>query len=226
MLCYGRKFERTMKGLHRITRVRLYFLPVRTRVPLKFGPETLTSVTCARVALQVVDEGGATAEGWGETPLSVQWVWPSTLPYETRHLTLKDCCQRLAAAWMQFPCSPHPLETGHAFLQGILPGITEAAATSAENVPHLAALVCNSPFDIALHDAYGKLIGRPIYELYGADSLRTDLAQFLQPAASEPVSFAGKFPADFLSANPPSPIARVAFGRRTRSAGTGGSDRR
>ncbi|MDY0091776.1 MAG: hypothetical protein RBT80_03660 [Candidatus Vecturithrix sp.] len=29
--------------------VRLYFLPVETRVPLKFGPETVTSVTCARV---------------------------------------------------------------------------------------------------------------------------------------------------------------------------------
>ena len=73
-----------MKGLHRIPGVRVYFLPVRTRVPLKFGPETLTSVTCARVALQVVDQDGAAAEGWGETPLSVQWVWPGTLPYERR----------------------------------------------------------------------------------------------------------------------------------------------
>jgi hypothetical protein len=27
---------------------RFYFLPVETRVPLKFGPETLTYVTCAR----------------------------------------------------------------------------------------------------------------------------------------------------------------------------------
>ena len=27
----------------------LFFLPVQTRVPLKFGTETLTSVTCARV---------------------------------------------------------------------------------------------------------------------------------------------------------------------------------
>ncbi|SVD17753.1 uncharacterized protein METZ01_LOCUS370607, partial [marine metagenome] len=26
----------------------LHFLPVETRVPLKFGTETLTSVTCAR----------------------------------------------------------------------------------------------------------------------------------------------------------------------------------
>jgi L-alanine-DL-glutamate epimerase-like enolase superfamily enzyme len=195
-----------MKGLHHITRVRLYFLPVRTRVPLKFGPETLTSVTCARVALQVVDEDGGTAEGWGETPLSVQWVWPGTLPYETRHVALKDCCRKLAESWMKFPCAAHPLETGHAFLQEILPGITDTVATSATAIPHLAALVCNSPFDIALHDAYGKLVGKPIYTLYGTDSLRTDLAQFLQREANGSVDFAGKFPADFLSANPPSQL--------------------
>ena len=55
----------------------LYCLPVRTRVPLKFGTETLTSVTLARVCLRVRGSDGRTAEGWGETPLSVQWVWPS-----------------------------------------------------------------------------------------------------------------------------------------------------
>jgi hypothetical protein len=33
----------------RVVGAALYFLPVRTRVPLKFGPETLTEVTCARV---------------------------------------------------------------------------------------------------------------------------------------------------------------------------------
>src|SRR5438105_4387359 len=45
----------------------LYFLPVETRMPLKFGPETTTSVTCARVRLTVTDSQGRTAEGWGET---------------------------------------------------------------------------------------------------------------------------------------------------------------
>ena len=63
----------------------LYLIPVRTRVPLKFGPETLTHVTCARVRLEVSDRRGRRAVGWGETPLSVQWVWPSALSYEERH---------------------------------------------------------------------------------------------------------------------------------------------
>ena len=56
----------------RVTAVELYLLPVRTRIPIKFGPEVLTEVTCARVRLTVEDRSGRTAQGWGETPLSVQ----------------------------------------------------------------------------------------------------------------------------------------------------------
>lgn len=47
----------------------LYFLPVQTRVPLKFGPETLTSVTCARVSLRVADRKGAGCGRLGRDPL-------------------------------------------------------------------------------------------------------------------------------------------------------------
>jgi hypothetical protein len=52
----------------RIRGVSLHFLPVATRVPLKFGAETLTSVTCARARVRVRDGAGRAAEGWGETP--------------------------------------------------------------------------------------------------------------------------------------------------------------
>ena len=88
----------------RVNRVELYFLPVTTRIPLKFGGETLTTVTCARVRVQLIDRHGRTAEGWGETPLSVQWAWPSSLPYAERHQAMMDFCQQLAEAWWQFEC--------------------------------------------------------------------------------------------------------------------------
>ena len=77
----------------------LYLLAVETRGPLKFGTETLTYVTCARVCLEVAAADGRTARGWGETPLSVQWVWPSSLPYGERHEALKRFCVMLAEAW-------------------------------------------------------------------------------------------------------------------------------
>ena len=66
----------------------IYLLPVSTRIPLKFGPEVVTKVTCARAKVTVTDRAGRTASGWGETPLSVQWVWPSTLPYDLRHAAI------------------------------------------------------------------------------------------------------------------------------------------
>src|SRR4030042_2879456 len=49
--------------------VDLYFIPVQTRIPLKFGPETLTSVICARTCITVADGQGQTAQGWGEPPV-------------------------------------------------------------------------------------------------------------------------------------------------------------
>src|ERR1043166_2234378 len=107
----------------KIVATRLYFLPIQNRVPLKFGPEIVTSVTCARVCVRVADRSGNTAEGWGETPLSVQWVWPSQLPYESRHAALKSFCIKLAAAWATFEACGHPIEVGHDFQEQVLPGL-------------------------------------------------------------------------------------------------------
>ena len=56
----------------RVKDVSLYLLPVETRVPLKFGSETLLTVTCARAKVTLEDRNGNVASGWGETPLSVQ----------------------------------------------------------------------------------------------------------------------------------------------------------
>jgi len=180
----------------------LYFLPVETRVPLKFGPETLTYVTCARVRMRVEDGAGRTAEGWGETPLSVQWVWPSSLGYEHRHTALKEFCTMLAESWTQIGTSGHPIEIGHAFqekqLRSLLAEFNQQRADT-EPMPWLAALVCCSAFDIALHDAYGVLHQVPVYETYNADYMNADLAQFLSPAEGTTVSFADNYPADFLA---------------------------
>ncbi len=193
-----------MQAAMQITGATLYFLPVQTRVPLKFGPETLTSVTCAHARVSVADAQGRRAEGWGETPLSVQWVWPSALSYEARHGALKEFCVRLTEAWARFEGRGHAMEVGHDFQERVSPGLVEkfneARGAGVEPMPWLAALVCCSAFDLALHDAYGQLIGRPIYETYNAEFMARDLSDFLEPAAGAAVSFEGKYPADFLSA--------------------------
>lgn len=189
----------------RVVGATLYFLPVQTRVPLKFGPETLTEVTCARVRVRVTDRRGKTAEGWGETPLSTQWVWPSSLPLSQRTETLKQSCVELSRAWAEFAGQGHPMEIGHDLQEQILPTLlermNEARGKDAEAMPWLAALVCCSAFDLAVHDAFGQLLQRPVYETYNAEFMSRSLGEFLE--ASPAASFAGKYPEEFLVANPP-----------------------
>lgn len=178
----------------------LYFLPVRTRVPLKFGAEILTEVTCARVALLVEGRDGRRAVGWGETPLNVQWVWPSTLPYAARHEALRAFCVQLAKAWSEFDRAGHPIEVGYDFLEQVLPGLLNEfnAARGGEPMPRLAGLVCCSLFDIACHDAYGQLHGVDVYTTYTREWMNADLASLLTPAGESETSFAGRYPADYL----------------------------
>jgi L-alanine-DL-glutamate epimerase-like enolase superfamily enzyme len=183
--------------------ISLYFLPIETRMPLKFGPEVTTEVTCARLRMTVEDRQGRRAQGWGETPLSVQWVWPSRLGYEERHDVLRAFCGRLAAAWLGTHGAPgHPIEVGHRFLEEVLPELARefngSERRGTEPLPWLGALVCASAFDLALHDAFGVLHGVPTYDTYNARFMTDDLACYLTPAVGADVSFAGSFPDDFL----------------------------
>jgi L-alanine-DL-glutamate epimerase-like enolase superfamily enzyme len=184
--------------------VTLYFLPVTNRVPLKFGPETVTRVTCARARMSVADRAGHRADGWGETPLSVQWVWPGSLPLEMRLTAMTDFCVKLAEACAGFAAFGHPLEVGHDFLQQVLPPLLHDFNRGREQpMPHLAALICCSVFDQALHDAFGVLHGVDTYKTYNAQFLSHDLAHFLEPAEGSAVRFAGRFPQDYITSNPP-----------------------
>ena len=182
--------------------VDLYFLPVETRVPLKFGPEMLTRVFCARVAMTVVDGDGRTALGWGETPLSVQWAWPSETSYQERCDTMLEFCRMLARSWAAYDAKGHPLEVGYDYIEEVMPVVLKelnaGRPAGAEQMPLLAALVCCSAFDIALHDAYGNLHEVPVYETYNAQFMNRDLGEFLEAAEGSAVSFAGKYPEDYL----------------------------
>jgi L-alanine-DL-glutamate epimerase-like enolase superfamily enzyme len=176
-------------------------------MPLKFGGETVTYVTCARCRVTVVDRAGRTAEGWGETPLSVTWVWPSALSYEERHEAMKSFCEKLAEAWAGFDTFGHPMEVGQDFIDDVLPGLLEQHnAGREEPMPWLGALVCCSLFDLALHDAFGNLHERDVYTTYNSDWMKRSLENFLEPAAGTDVDFTGKYPEDFFVAEPPAQL--------------------
>ncbi|MBP7827600.1 MAG: hypothetical protein KA236_13735 [Verrucomicrobia bacterium] len=189
----------------------LYFLPVQTRVPLQFGSETLTTLTCARARVCVADAAGRTATGWGETPLSVQWVWPGALTYAERQAALQQFCVELTDLWAGIRVRGHALEVGHAFLETVLPGFwrgfNQRHRRGRDPMPWLAALVGAAAFDLATHDAFGQLTGKPVYATYTADFLSHDLAAMLQPAPGTTVSFRGQYPADYLRPAPNQQLA-------------------
>lgn len=185
--------------------VEVYFLPVQTRVPFKFGHEVLTDVTCARIKMQVVDRDGKTFVGWGETPLNVQWAWPSSLSYAERHDAMLDFCRRLGQAWCDVASFGHAMDIGHPFLETRLPKLLSEFNTNrgkdspgGEPMPHLAALVCCSAFDLALHDAFGKSVGLPTFQTFTPELMENDLSAYLEPASGSSVSFDGKYPSDYF----------------------------
>lgn len=73
-------------------------------------------------------------------------------------------------------------------------------------MPWLAALVCNSAFDLALHDAYGVLANRPVFETYGPGFLRRDLGQYLESATQTSISFRNQYPCHYLRRTPASEL--------------------
>ncbi|MBL9166739.1 MAG: mandelate racemase/muconate lactonizing enzyme family protein [Verrucomicrobiales bacterium] len=190
----------------RVLEVSLYYLPIETRVPLKFGTETVTSVTCARARVVVSSGQGLSAVGWGETPLSVQWVWPSAIPYAERHAALKSFTEKIAQAWVGFAAQGHALEIGHQFLEERLPNLlvrfNAEERAGREPMPQLAALVCASVLDQAIHDAYGNSVGLPVYQTYRPPFLNRDLTRFITPAHGTAVAFKDRFPADYFLAVP------------------------
>ena len=185
----------------RVQSVRLHYLPVEMRMPLKFGKESVSSVRCARVAVTVEDSAGKTATGWGETPLSVTWAWPSAkLSYQQRFEAMTEFCRRLALAWSSALAVGHPMEIGHQMLEHQLAKMLQEfnAERGQEAMPHLAALIAASAFDLATHDAYGLLHEVDIFETYNSRYMNDDLATYLTSAADSQVSFAGQFPCDYL----------------------------
>ena len=181
----------------KITKIDLSFVPVVTRVPLKFGDQTLTEVSCARVAVHVED-GYKSAVGRAETPLSVAWVWPSKLGYLEREDRLKAFCGVLRDDLVAHGECGHPFVIGYQYIEDRLHdrlGEENEGLGEDAGMPHLAGLVCLSAFDLALYDAFGKLHNVGAFDCLDQSWLgENDLSHFLEPAES----FVGKYPADYF----------------------------
>jgi L-alanine-DL-glutamate epimerase-like enolase superfamily enzyme len=114
---------------------------------------------------------------------------------------LKEFSLRLASAWTGYGRRGHPIEVSHGFIHRVLPALLREhnrLRRPGEPMPWLAALVCCSAFDLALHDAYGMLLGLPVYETYTSRYMNRDLSHYLEPERGSGISFSGKYPCDYL----------------------------
>ncbi len=163
------------------------FIPVKMRLPLKFGAETIHSIAVAHAEV-----GAYGAVGQGETPLSVGWAWPSTLSFAYREKMMCSFAALLAEKLPEF--ADDPMTASYRFMEESLPQIlADFNRENSVEMPHLAALICYSAFDIALHDAFGLAKGVPTYKTYNAQYMQHDLAYFFGDT-----SFAGLYPQDFF----------------------------
>ena len=181
----------------RVDALDLTFHNERLAVPLHLSRGAISEVTYAKVVIEVQTRAGQTQRGTGAIFLSDLWAFPDpAYDHAQKDLAMRTLCQAIGDALRAGDELGDPLEKGHA-LEAVLPGlVAQVEATlpflKRGAIPYLAALNCLSPFDAAVHDAWGRALGGSAYAFYGAAWLNADLGVYLG------TDFAGRYPDTFL----------------------------
>jgi L-alanine-DL-glutamate epimerase-like enolase superfamily enzyme len=156
----------------------------RYRLPLKFGGMILDRVTVATVHCTVESDDGRVGRGFGAMPLGNVWAFPSrVLGYDRTLQAMKALLGRIARLLGGYRGDGHPIDVTWALEAAYFQAAAELSLelALAEPIPPLCTLVAASPFDAALHDAFGKAYRISAYETYGPEFVRHDLAHYLGP---------------------------------------------
>lgn len=153
------------------------------RTPYQFGGRSVDRVTLLNVTCRIRRGDGREAQGFGSMPLGNAWAFPAASQDQGL-----GAMQALATALRGVTAACD--ETGHPIdLFRILePQYLKAAAALSTTlalptpIPKLCTLVVASPFDAALHDAYGKSFGLSSYATYTRDFMTRDLSADLGDA--------------------------------------------
>lgn len=181
----------------RIESVQHRFEEFHYRTPMKFGGREVDRVTLLHVDVRVRTRDGRTALGFGTMPLGNVWAYPSRqLPFEQTLGAMTSLAERLTPVVGAYRDYGHPFEAMTSLEPTFLATAADLSKSLAEPVPKLAVLVTASPFDAALHDAYGKVHSRSVYSTYGPGFCNRDLGGYLGPA------FAGEYVERYLADAP------------------------
>jgi L-alanine-DL-glutamate epimerase-like enolase superfamily enzyme len=166
----------------RIEQVRFSYQDFHYRTPYRFGAQTVDRVTLLNVDCTVRTNAGRIARGFGSMTMGNAWSFPSkTMSYDATLAAMKALAERIANITNGYRDPGHPVDINCALEPEYLKAAVAVSAELhlAEPIPKLCTLVTASPFDAALHDAYGKSLGLSSYRTYGADCMSYDLSHYL-----------------------------------------------
>ncbi len=169
------------------------------RTPYEFGGRSVDRVTLLNVYCTVETVSGRTAKGFGSMPMGNQWSFPSkTIPYDTTLEAMKRLAERVRRITEGHSEPGHPIDINFALEDEYLKAAAEVSQEMHLDhpIPKLCTLVTTSPFDAAVHDAFGKAHELNCYQTYGPEFMSHDLAHYLTQ------DFKGKYPSQYLSRAP------------------------
>jgi L-alanine-DL-glutamate epimerase-like enolase superfamily enzyme len=152
------------------------------RAPYKFGGVPVDRATILNVNVTVRTRDGKAAKGFGSMPLGNVWSFPSRdMSYETTLVAMKSLAERVAKITAGHNEFGNPIDINVALESEYLKAADEVSKQLklVAPIPKLCTLVTASPFDAAIHDAFGKVHNRSCYQTYGRDLMPRDLSTYL-----------------------------------------------
>lgn len=152
------------------------------RTPIKFGGRTMNDVVIFDVTVEVETCDGRRAEGFGSMTMGNVWAWPSQeVDVEASLHAMVEFGHAITRRASEYQGMGHPLEITHD-LAGDYATLAEEITRCdglEENMPRLAQLVSASSLEAAIHDAYGRVLGKNSYNLLGPEFANRDIGCYL-----------------------------------------------
>lgn len=183
----------------RVKDIRIGYEDFAYRTRYEFGGRSVDRITLLDVHCTVETAAGRVAEGFGSMTMGNLWSFPSkTLSYDTTLDAMKRLAARIGKITTEYSEPGHPIDINFALEPEYLKAAAEVAKEMRldQPVPKLCTLVTASPFDAAVHDAFGKAHKLNCYLTYGPEFMNHDLAYYLAP------EFKGEYPSQYLLRTP------------------------
>ena len=166
----------------RIKYIDIFKVNTHARTPLKFGAVIVDELPIAYAKVMVENKRGKIATGWGAMFLMDLWAWPiSKATHSVKNKVMGELISAYAKLLNDYKEFAHPIvifmETKKD-LERLNAEICKKL-TPGEVMPYLGVLICASPIDHAIHDAFGNVNGIDSYLGYDSEYMSFDLSRYL-----------------------------------------------